>query len=141
MQDKNLDSFLQQLCRSQWIDGMYGDDFFKSKHEEILAKIKEFETRQKEECKRAYGRSDFCQLIQILRTFQSLGSSHDEQSMLLIKEYKTKITGDWIEPIELYQNREETTLDLIMCQMYVEFFMNFDDQENIFEMNNQMDQK
>jgi hypothetical protein len=45
-QDKNLDSFLIQLSALQWIDNMFGDEFFKNKHEEILAKIKDFDARQ-----------------------------------------------------------------------------------------------
>ena len=49
---------------------MFGEEeFFRSKHEEILAQMKEFEERQREVCKKAYGKSDFCQLIQILMIF------------------------------------------------------------------------
>jgi Ulp1 family protease len=83
MQEKDLDAFLQQLGELQWLDNMFGEeeeDFFRSKHEEILAQMKGFEERQREACKKVYGKSDFCQLIQILMIFQSLGKRYAEQS-------------------------------------------------------------
>jgi hypothetical protein len=45
------------------------EEFFRSKYAEILAQMKEFEDRQREACKKVYGKSDFCQLIHILMIF------------------------------------------------------------------------
>ena len=103
--------------------------------------MKAFGERQREACKKVYDKSNFCKLIQILMMFQSLGKRYAKESQLLTKEYKTKITEDWLEKIEQYQSREESSLDLIKFQMYVDFFEKFDDQQNIFELNNQLDLK
>lgn len=81
MQDKDFDAFLSQLSGLEWLDNMSGEEeFFRSKYAEILAQMKEFEDRQREACKKVYGKSDFCQLIHILMIFQSLGKSYLEQS-------------------------------------------------------------
>jgi hypothetical protein len=61
---------LSQLSGLEWLDNMSGEEeFFRSKYAEILAQMKEFEDRQREACKKVYGKSDFCQLIDILMIF------------------------------------------------------------------------